>query len=456
MQQYRILRSRSRAFAVLCVLAVAAAMFVLVRPVAVAKPPPNPTDGQIQHAQQQKDSLAGQVGQLNARVATLTDQLHQLDAAKELAEQKMALAYQQLADAKQKATTAKQQAQQAQQGVQAAQREFVQYAQAAYMNNGVQGMTGSLLTASDPNALLQQSALEGYQADHQLGAISDLQRATVARSNADAAARLAVQNQTKAAAAAKQAEQNAVAAVHAAQAQSAQVSAELNSAKSQLNSAQSRLQTLNGERAAYIKWHQHQVALARARARRLRLERERQRRLQQEQEQQQQQQQNNGGGGSGGGYTGPPQGGSWSLARGEEAVQRAERWLGTMYAWAGGNQYGPTRGVCAGDGAFNDCNIIGFDCSGLVMYAWGPYISLAHYAATQFTQAGTWHPSPGNFQPGDLLFWSSNGTIAGIHHVAIYIGNGMVIQAPQSGSVIQETPWDQVSWGYFGATRPLT
>jgi cell wall-associated NlpC family hydrolase len=40
--------------------------------------------------------------------------------------------------------------------------------------------------------------------------------------------------------------------------------------------------------------------------------------------------------------------------------------------------------------------------------------------------------------------------------VAIYVGGGNVIQAPQSGSVIQITPWDEVSWGYFGATRPLT
>jgi len=58
--------------------------------------------------------------------------------------------------------------------------------------------------------------------------------------------------------------------------------------------------------------------------------------------------------------------------------------------------------------------------------------------------------------PGDLVFWSSNGSVSGIHHVAIYIGNGNVLQAPQSGSVIQITPVLQVSWGLFGATRPLT
>ena len=105
-----------------------------------------------------------------------------------------------------------------------------------------------------------------------------------------------------------------------------------------------------------------------------------------------------------------------------------------MYAWAGGNQYGPTRGVCAGDGAWNDCNIIGFDCSGLVMYAWGPYISLAHYAATQYTQAGSYHPGPGNFQPGDLLFFGKPA-----YHVAIYAGNNQLIESPEPGKTVHET-----------------
>lgn len=147
----------------------------------------------------------------------------------------------------------------------------------------------------------------------------------------------------------------------------------------------------------------------------------------------------------------------WTPAMGRSAVARAESWLGMPYSWAGGNASGPTLGQCdPGTGGDLDCHVVGFDCSGLVMYAWGPYISLAHYAASQYTEAGSYHPSVGNLMPGDLVFWSSDGTISGIHHVAIYIGNGNVIQAPESGEVIQITPLDQVSWGYFGATRPLT
>ena len=110
--------------------------------------------------------------------------------------------------------------------------------------------------------------------------------------------------------------------------------------------------------------------------------------------------------------------------------QRARvRYLGTMYAWAGGNAGGPTYGVCAGDGAPNDCHVFGFDCSGLTMYGWAPYLTMSHYAATQY-EAGSYHPGLSKLRPGDLLFWSSNGTISGIHHVAMYIGGGSVIQAP--------------------------
>ncbi len=128
-------------------------------------------------------------------------------------------------------------------------------------------------------------------------------------------------------------------------------------------------------------------------------------------------------------------------------------WLGTPYAWAGGNSGGPTRGVCAGDGAFNDCNVVGFDCSGLVMYAWAQF-PFAHFAATQYLQ-GSVHPDVSSLMPGDLVFWSDGGQ-ALIHHVAIYIGGGNVIQAPQSGDIVRITPLGQVSSGYYGATRPLT
>ena len=151
-----------------------------------------------------------------------------------------------------------------------------------------------------------------------------------------------------------------------------------------------------------------------------------------------------------------PSHGRWTPAIGQTAANRAIQWIGTPYAWAGGSGHGPTRGVCAGGDAAQDCKVVGFDCSGLAIFGWAPYRSMAHFAATQYTQAGRAHPAVRALRPGDLVFWSSNHTVAGIHHVAIYVGNGNVVQAPQSGDIVRITPLRNVSSGYFGATRPLT
>ena len=57
--------------------------------------------------------------------------------------------------------------------------------------------------------------------------------------------------------------------------------------------------------------------------------------------------------------------------------------------------------------------------------------SLPHYSRAQFT-AGT-RISLSAVRPGDLYFWSSNGSPSGIHHVAIAIGGGQFIEAPRTG-----------------------
>jgi cell wall-associated NlpC family hydrolase len=147
--------------------------------------------------------------------------------------------------------------------------------------------------------------------------------------------------------------------------------------------------------------------------------------------------------------------GGWSPAIATAVVQRALGEIGVPYAWAGGNAEGATTGVCVAGAAAHDCQIIGFDCSGLALYSWAPYLSMPHLAASQY-HMGSVHPTIPQLLPGDLVFWSYDGTAAGIHHVAIYIGNGMVIQAPQSGDIVRVTPLADVSSGYFGATRPLT
>jgi peptidoglycan DL-endopeptidase RipA len=422
---------------------------------AAAKPPPNPSDGQISAAQQHKLNLAAEVGRLAAQTAQMQSKLEQLRAAQELAEQKLAFALSKLAEAKTAAEKAKANVARAKSYVAQAQRDFVGYLQASYISGDVGGTTGTLLTADDPNVLLESGALHDYQSSHQLSAIGSLQRATVAKSNADAAARHAVSLQAELTHAADVAKDQAIAAVNSAKRQQQQLESALATNRMQLRSAQLELATLNNQRATYLAYQREQARLAALR--RAAEERRRQQAIAAAAARAAAAAAagNGGGGGGGGGggsYVSPGPRGNWTPAAGQQAVARAMTQLGEPYIWAGGDANGPTTGGCSDPVA--PCGVTGFDCSGLVMYAWAQF-PFVHLASTQYLQ-GSVHPNVSSLMPGDLVFWSDTGTIGAISHVAIYIGNGDVIQAPQSGDIVRITPLDQVEPGYFGATRPLT
>jgi cell wall-associated NlpC family hydrolase len=80
-----------------------------------------------------------------------------------------------------------------------------------------------------------------------------------------------------------------------------------------------------------------------------------------------------------------------------------------------------------------------FDCSGLVMWAYSHVgISLAHLTFDQWNEGE--HVPTDQAQPGDLIF------LYGLEHVGMYIGNGLFINAPHTGTVVQiaPVPWDSV------------
>ena len=140
--------------------------------------------------------------------------------------------------------------------------------------------------------------------------------------------------------------------------------------------------------------------------------------------------------------------------RGQRVVDAALRWLGTTYAWGGGNASGPTLGIRDGGVAdrFGDYKKIGFDCSGLTLNAWAQVgVSLPHYSAYQF--AGQPKIGRDELQAGDLVFWAYNTSDpTTIHHVAIWMGNGQIVEARNSGTVVKVSSMD---WdGYIGAVRP--
>jgi peptidoglycan DL-endopeptidase CwlO len=89
---------------------------------------------------------------------------------------------------------------------------------------------------------------------------------------------------------------------------------------------------------------------------------------------------------------------------------------------------------------------VGFDCSGLTMWAWAQAgVSLPHQSRQQYGTVP--HVPQGDAQPGDLLFFHSP-----ISHVTIYLGNGQMVSAPHSGTVVRVST---VNWNtVVGVGRP--
>ena len=102
--------------------------------------------------------------------------------------------------------------------------------------------------------------------------------------------------------------------------------------------------------------------------------------------------------------------------------------------------HGAAAAVAAARSVIGDPYVYGaagpseFDCSGLTMWAWAHGgVSLPHSSQSQY--AGSTHISLSQLQPGDLLFYYSD-----IHHVAMYSGGGMMIEAPHTGASVREVP----------------
>ena len=94
----------------------------------------------------------------------------------------------------------------------------------------------------------------------------------------------------------------------------------------------------------------------------------------------------------------------------------------------------------------------GFDCSGLTTAAYAAAgITLPRTAHTQF-HAGPRVPDGQPLLPGDLVFYGNPNTK--IHHVGLYIGGGLMIDAPSAGKNVGVRPYRYSGDRYAGATRP--
>jgi cell wall-associated NlpC family hydrolase len=127
-------------------------------------------------------------------------------------------------------------------------------------------------------------------------------------------------------------------------------------------------------------------------------------------------------------------GGAATADQGLTAVNWALTQIGKPYQWGGA---GPST----------------YDCSGLAMDAWARAgIQLAHWTGYQWLSGP--HVPISQLRPGDLVFFATNtADPATIRHVGIYVGQGMMVDAPYTGVDVRIDSIYLVG-GLIGATRP--
>jgi cell wall-associated NlpC family hydrolase len=139
---------------------------------------------------------------------------------------------------------------------------------------------------------------------------------------------------------------------------------------------------------------------------------------------------------AGAGYLGGENAGRGADPRAIAALRYALAQRGDPYKWS---EEGPDE----------------FDCSGLM---WAAYRSpgagdfpLTRVSRDQYFQTRERAVDRYSLLPGDLLFFSSSSSWKQIHHVSMYAGDGMMVEAPRSGLNVRLVP---VRWTrLFGATR---
>ncbi|UUU37543.1 NlpC/P60 family protein [Streptomyces sp. NBC_00162] len=139
-------------------------------------------------------------------------------------------------------------------------------------------------------------------------------------------------------------------------------------------------------------------------------------------------------------------------------IQAALAQQGQPYSWGGGDAGGPSTGICCSPGGQDGRTVTGFDCSGLTLYAYAKAgIRLPRTAAAQAGAGQRIPASAGTaaLLPGDLVFFGYDPTAdSTIHHVAIYLGNGQMINAPRPGKPVRIDPVSALP-DYAGGARLL-
>jgi cell wall-associated NlpC family hydrolase len=400
---------------------------------AVPPPPPNPSDGEISASRAEADAKAARVGELTGRLTQAESRLQELlddvSYKRELANKArvdLETAISEAEAARREASAARVQADAASTAVEESRRELDEFAAASYAQGTTVGSFSAYIGAKSPEDLLARAQMLEAVSASSLNRLDQVTRDQGTAANLDSAARAALKKaETKQAAAdeakkvAEQAQQVAVEAHTAQAAATEELQSSKDAVERELASARGAVNGLEAQRQQYDQWTEAKKREEEENARRAAA--------------------------AAAAAAAPPAQAPRPAAsapapsgnRVQTVINRALAQRGVIYAWGGGNHYGPTYGVRDGGVAdsYGDYRKIGFDCSGLMMYAFaGAGVFLPHYSGYQYN-SGRKVPLS-QMAPGDMIFWGPGGGT----HVALYLGGGMMVEAPHSGAVVRISP----------------
>jgi cell wall-associated NlpC family hydrolase len=388
-----------------------------------------PGDHAIAEARAEADALTERIGILADRLDRAQAEVDAARAEAAIALDSFQATQDELEAARRRASAAEAAAEKALADLGAARGEVVDFARQSYMDGSSAPGAAALLTAASPAQLIERAALLEAAGAHRSDVLVQVTTLQEEAAQADVRARVAVQDATTLKRQAADHLARATAAEASARQKAASVASRRIELAAELKDAQVTLAGLVGRQEAE------------ERSRRLR-----------EAAQPKPEPVVVPPSGGGAPVVGQPPArvqvpaGPGSSAAAQTAIAAAKRHLGLSYAWGGGGSNGP------GWGWGIDKGVWGFDCSGLTQYAYAQAgISIPRNSRAQYAQLPK--VSSDRLQPGDLVFWAttpSNPTT--IHHVAIYLGGGQIVEAPQSGDVVKISP---MRWyHYAGAVRP--
>jgi cell wall-associated NlpC family hydrolase len=376
-----------------------------------------PSDAEIAAAKAAANAVSDRIGDLTAELTKAQETVDRLRAESTIAldeYQATQAAYQ---AAQQQSAAAEAAAMQAAAALGVARADVVAFARRSYMDGSSYAGAAALITAGDPGELIERAALLEAAGSHRSDVLDTVTVLQEQADQADQAARTALVQVTVLQEEAATELAVAQAAEVSAREQAAELSTQQAQLETELASAQQELVALVGAREAADRTARVAPPVPSAPP------------------------------------AAPPapsgnqeQAGPGNASAIQTAIEEAMSHLGLPYAWGGGGRAGP------GAGQDPDLGIVGFDCSGLTQYAYAQAgISIPRNSRAQYSSLPK--VASDDLRPGDLVFWATTPTNPQtIHHVALYIGNGEVVHAPESGDVVKVS--DMWWRGYAGAARP--